>query len=472
VIRPIALAMALAGLASVGLARPTAGQTERADSAFDAEDRVLAERLYAEVLAADPWNSRATYRLAVLRRDRPEEALRLFRRYTELEPDDAWGWLALALQEEAMGDLDTAAEAAARAAALAPDAGDVAAGFGRLLQRVGRFREALAAYRKALTAAGTDDPALVRRIRWLEGETAPQALPTFTTSRDSDGNVVVRADLGADVSVGGSARLCAAVTRMRVSDAAASVSLTGASAVAAWRPRARVSLQGRAGVVRSGSASGPEAPGTFEGDLRLRWRTPAGGGAEVRATRMLLAASPALVEYGAVRTEGGVQVDVPMAGMLRLRAGAKAARYATELDRDRRTIVRFGPVLQVRPAVEVSLIAHDQRFQRPTASPYFAPREARTVELATYAELEGDGPWSLVVDAGAGGQRIARHGETFTGWKPALRADVSATHAFGGGRAVRLGVEAYDARIGDVVTGEGGSWRYVALTVAARWRLR
>jgi hypothetical protein len=78
----------------------------------------------------------------------------------------------------------------------------------------------------------------------------------------------------------------------------------------------------------------------------------------------------------------------------------------------------------------------------------------------------------LVVDAGAGGQRIARHGETFTGWEPALRADVSATHAFGGGRAVRFGVEAYDARIGDVVTGEGGSWRYVALTVAARWRLR
>jgi len=74
----------------------TTGHLGRADSAFTAGDTRAAAQEYAAVLAADPWNSHATYRLAQLHRHDPRVALQLFRRYVALEPSDPWGYMALA----------------------------------------------------------------------------------------------------------------------------------------------------------------------------------------------------------------------------------------------------------------------------------------------------------------------------------------------------------------------------------------
>src|SRR2546425_12937798 len=68
----------------------------RADSAWAAKAESVAAREYAAVLAADPENSHATYRLAQLTRDDAAAALRLFQRYVELEPEDPWGYMAVA----------------------------------------------------------------------------------------------------------------------------------------------------------------------------------------------------------------------------------------------------------------------------------------------------------------------------------------------------------------------------------------
>src|SRR5207249_696174 len=66
----------------------------RADSAWAARAEIVAAREYAAVLAADPENSHATYRLAQLTRD-DLAALRLFQRYVELSPrihGATWPW--------------------------------------------------------------------------------------------------------------------------------------------------------------------------------------------------------------------------------------------------------------------------------------------------------------------------------------------------------------------------------------------
>ena len=66
----------------------------RADSAFAAEDRVLARQLYQEALRLEPEHSRAVFRLAQLE-PVPERALALYERYVALEPGDPWGHMSL-----------------------------------------------------------------------------------------------------------------------------------------------------------------------------------------------------------------------------------------------------------------------------------------------------------------------------------------------------------------------------------------
>ena len=67
---------------------PAAVALARADSAFAAGSTRSAARNYGAVLAADPDNSRAVFRLAQLSRGDPAVALQLFQRYVRLEPSD------------------------------------------------------------------------------------------------------------------------------------------------------------------------------------------------------------------------------------------------------------------------------------------------------------------------------------------------------------------------------------------------
>ncbi|MBI4545479.1 MAG: tetratricopeptide repeat protein, partial [Gemmatimonadetes bacterium] len=136
--------------------KETPAALSRADSAYRAGDRVLAERLYARVLSADPENSRATFRLAQLRRDRAKESIRLFRRYIALEPDDPWGYMALGDAYAGRGDFPRALDIYAQAMRRAPGERDAVVGRAALLGRAGRTDEALATYQAWLARHPAD----------------------------------------------------------------------------------------------------------------------------------------------------------------------------------------------------------------------------------------------------------------------------------------------------------------------------
>src|SRR6266571_1302704 len=136
-------------LACVGVAadpRPASGQhpmqvatrLAAADSALRAGNAAAAAQEYAAVIATDPSNSRAVYRLAELRRDDPAEALRLFRRYVDLEPSDPWGYMAVGDVLATVGRYRDALQWYDDALRLAPDARDAVVGRAHVLAQAGR----------------------------------------------------------------------------------------------------------------------------------------------------------------------------------------------------------------------------------------------------------------------------------------------------------------------------------------------
>src|SRR5262249_7821864 len=111
---------------------------QRADAAYSSGDRALAERLYREVLAADPNNSRATFQLARLLPKGSAESVALLRRYVKLEPRDAWGYMALGDALARTGAVDEAVAQYETARSIAPSQSDVYVGLGRILRDAGR----------------------------------------------------------------------------------------------------------------------------------------------------------------------------------------------------------------------------------------------------------------------------------------------------------------------------------------------
>ncbi len=77
-------------------AQAAQGLLQRADAAYSSGNRELAKSLYRAVLASDPNNSRAAYQLARL--SPSAEAVALLRRYVKLQPEDPWGYMALAVR--------------------------------------------------------------------------------------------------------------------------------------------------------------------------------------------------------------------------------------------------------------------------------------------------------------------------------------------------------------------------------------
>ncbi len=106
----------------------------RADSAWEARAESVAAREYAAVLAEDPENSHATYRLAQLTRDDPA-ALRLFQRYVELEPEDPWGYMAVAEALARAGRYGDALRSYDAALRLAPGEPEAVAGRAKVFAR-------------------------------------------------------------------------------------------------------------------------------------------------------------------------------------------------------------------------------------------------------------------------------------------------------------------------------------------------
>jgi len=190
----------------------------RADSAWAARAESVAAREYAAVLAADPENSHAIYRLAQLTRDDPASALRLFQRYVELEPEDPWGYMAV----------------------------------GEALARAGRYGDALRSYDDALRLAPGEPEAIAGRAKVFPRAraAAPAVTPLVSGSRDSDGNTTFRVGGSAELAAQGPLRLGVEANRDRVTDGVSTAGLEQLALRAAWRPGRLASVEGALGGTR------------------------------------------------------------------------------------------------------------------------------------------------------------------------------------------------------------------------------
>ena len=420
------LVVLLAILARPLHAQDAAGLLRRADSAFAAEDRALAARLYRQVFELDGEQSRAVYRLGVLSGN-DETALGWFKRYVVLEPSDAWGWLAVGDKSLRVGKTVEAREAFQHAAALAPQAEEVQ-------QRLARGR---------LRAAPT-----------LE--------PVGGYARDSDGNRTWKYGLNGDVALRGGWRFGGRVVRSAIGDGSGEATLDEGLVRLEGRPRMawRVDLSG--GPTRLATPdTDPWLTGV--GDARIRWRRQATA-VEIRAQRVALGTTPQLVANRAMRNEAKLGIELP-AGPLRLRAAGRAGLIeALGEDANRRLLGDAALVLPLGWRGEISAQYHRLGYEQASTAGYFAPERVETIEGGSYWELGGDGAVSFSVDLGAGGQRVAEQGAEVGPWKLALRGwallavDLSRTIQW------RTEAEAYSAPFAPVGVATAPDWRYGSIT--------
>jgi predicted TPR repeat methyltransferase len=111
-----------------------------------------AERLFRQVLATDPAEENAKYRLAVISQlqGRNAEAIALYRELLQVKPDAAQVHNNLALALVAAGQLQEAAASYAEAIRLRPDFAEAFNNLGNLQTTLGNADAAIAAYRRAV----------------------------------------------------------------------------------------------------------------------------------------------------------------------------------------------------------------------------------------------------------------------------------------------------------------------------------
>jgi hypothetical protein len=413
--------------------------------------------------ALDSGLSRAVYRLAELRRARDlDAAIVLYRRYVALEPGDAWGHLALGNALAARGDV----------------------------------RSALAAYDAALRLAPREREMQVARSRMLT-RTAGWIEPALSGTRDSDGITTWRTGVNVTSPDRGRGRLFVSIAGGAANDALASRGSLDTRVGTMLRPAAVLRLELSAGAHRvdrsfidttqsglaPGPGAGPGGPGGIGrrpapgrsitemipvGRIRMLW-TPGPLRIDARASRQVLDASPYLVAQGVRRDELGAELDLRVAGPLRLRAFGRTGTVGNEMESNERRLV--GGALAIAPrAVDVSIRAQELSYGGTTSLAYFAPRYVRTFELTTYLEREL-GDVQLAVDAGGGVQQVAAWSEPPARWSPTARAWLQLAKPLT--PRVSLGAESemYDSRVGtDMPAFEvpAGRWRYGSLRVWLR----
>ncbi len=506
---------------------PVAVALARADSAFVAGSASIAARRYEAVLAAHPDNSRAVYRLAQLSQADPAEALRLFRRYMALEPTDPWGYMAVGDVLARSGRSDAALEWYDQAVSLAPGERDAVVGRARVLARARRTDAAIAQYERWLAAHPTDaeawrelgrerlraglsgdaaqaferaaglvpDPATARRLALARAAAAPAFTPQVSGSHDSDGNTTLRLGGAAELAVTGPWRLGVTAGRERVGDGVTTTTLTDGSVQATWRPRAVLQIDAAAGATRLDAAPaaaagtpkpppgpfGPSAPNgpnsesatlTATGQLRARWRAPAGGPAlDLRAQRSVLDASPLLVQNRITRTElrGILELPLPfsVAPALKLRGIARTAALS---DSNHRTTLAGMVAVAATPSVELSGQFHAIRYDRPDTVGYFAPRLTQIVQAGSYVEFETPQGALFAFDLGAGVQRVAPFGAAIGPWQRALSLYSLILVPLAPGRDLKFELDLEDSPLASEAA-TSGQWRYASGVVSLRWAL-
>jgi Flp pilus assembly protein TadD len=355
---------------------------ERAERAYGDEDFAAAEQAYATVVAADPRHSRALFRLAQLRRDRPAEAARLFERYVALVPRDPWGHLALASAYAAAGRRADALDAYEEALALEPKDRDIALGGPRLHARLGMTDRAIAGYRAWLADYPDDgdawrelseqmqrarrhggaaraaaralqltpaDSRLAARVDALRARAAP-ALELGALAIGETDLATVGGSMSFDASAGDAARVGVTLLQRRISglgDVAASRRILVRSA---FSPRSDLDVQVGGGLVQT------YLPGTDAFDrtrpevtARIRRRPPPRGAiVDVRALHGPVDVTPQLALDDLTRSQVAAAVDVPVAHRLRLRAAGRVAAMTRPEERNIGT--RYGGGLAITPS--------------------------------------------------------------------------------------------------------------------------
>ena len=501
---------------------PGAVALARADSAFAAGSTRTAARNYGAVLAADPDNSRAVFRLAQLSRGDPAVALQLFQRYVRLEPSDPWGYMAVGDVLARTGRYADALQWYDHALRLAPAERDAIVGRARVLARARRTEAAIAAYEQWLVAHPTDaeawrelgrertraglpaeaaqaleraqalapDGATARRLAVAQAAAAPALAPQVSGSHDSDGNTTLRLGSAAELAASGPLRLGVAAGREQVGDGVTTTGLTDAALRATWHPQATLQVEAAAGATALDALSGASATITPTGQLRTRWRAPAGGPTlDVRAQRAVFDASPRLVANRVTRTDLRGIVELPLAPALKLRGIGRTTALSDPTEQNHRTALGGVVAFAATPSVELSAQVHEIRYDHADTVGYFAPRRAQVVQAASYVEFETAGSALLAFDIGVGVQRVADWNSPagpppFAGpptvgspamgpWRRALSLYSLMVLPLAPGRDLKVELDLEDSPIAsEGATPGGAQWRYASAAVSLRWALR
>jgi Flp pilus assembly protein TadD len=504
------LFIALAAL--LGLTVPLAAQKQKstttlmaqADSAVAAGDHTCAQRLYAKVLRAEPDNSRATYQLARLEPAGSRFAIKLFRRYVELEPQDPWGymalgeafakagyinsavrwhveavtrapleqdfWISLGKVLERAGQVDASVRVYERWAAVRPKEALAWNTLGGASQRAGRLREAASAYERALTVQPNE--ATMKRLRQVLAEAAPAFTPLAGRSWDSDGNVVLQGGLMGNWMAFDRTRLGVKVSVTEAEDSHRRATANEFALTASLQPRSNLYLDGRAGLVQTrGSRNLAYSPRTTpELYLRTRWRAPANGpAAELGLTLAPLTATPLLLAQPVVLKELQWNLRAPVYGPLRLRGLGQLGTLKSARENNRRLGYGGALALRLLPDWELSAQYRAVDYTRPTKSGYFAPDLLQTIEVGSYLSYSRLWPLTLTLDLGGGAQKVTPHGRAPYSWGRVFRLWALVSWNIQPGRELAVEFEKYDSVIPGNALVPAYGWRYGALTFSLRW---
>jgi hypothetical protein len=422
-------------------ALPLTGQTDakeilrRADAAFEAEDRALAERLYRQVLEIDPYQSRAVYRLGQLARN-DEEALRWFRRYIDLEPLDAWGWLA---------------------------AGD-------MYLKLGKSLEAKSSFQRAADLE-PEDKDIQEHLDRATFFAAPGITPLGGYERDSDGNRAWKAGLTGDAAMRGGLRFGGVIARAEIGDGFSRARIDEGIFKLVGRPRrsARIDFlfgANRLVIPETSSWTTPVA------DLRLRLRNLEGAPVlDIRAQRLALGTSPLLVLNRAMRNEFRISLEIP-ASPVRFRVGGRIARIETAVEKANSRFQGDAAIaLPFGWRGEGSVQYHLLGFSRLSSAGYFAPRLVETLECGMYWELGGEDRISFAFDVGTGIQCLAKQEEEKGRLKPAFRAWILLSVDVSPQVQWQTEAEGYSAPFAPVGAVTAPNWRYISVRTGLRFQI-
>jgi hypothetical protein len=292
-------------------------------------------------------------------------------------------------------------------------------------------------------------------------------------------------------------RVTASAARRRADDGLTAAAIDEGRLTAVWRPRAALRVELAGGVARTGYRVTDTTPAAESGGrgrgrgqvtrtasgavvstarvgstvplarARVRWAAPNGANVDVRAGRTMLDLTPLLVRNRVARDEVAAQADLPTPVGVRVRALGRLGTIASALDRNTRTNVGGGLVLPIRGMGELSATGQQFAYAHRSRSGYFSPRLARQAELGAYVDRETAGGIAVTLDAGAGYQRITEHGGVPGPWQPTLRGTLGLLAPVGPGRSVRVELDGFDGRTGDVET--FGRWRYGSASIGMRW---